>query len=201
MRVYDQATAEVKQGGTRRGANMGILSVEHPDIEDFITCKSDMVTLQNFNISVAMTDKFMQRVVDGDDEANRIFNIICMNAYNNGDPGLFFIDTANKANPTPKLGGTPPPPPPPAVASAEAGLSVPPLDLPPLPTSPVIPTAVEESTPPAAPTLQPLGATPAGNPQADEAALAEIQKELDSLKSAATNDATPPPTPPPAPAV
>jgi len=100
-----------------------------------------------------------------------------------------------------KLGSTVPTPPSPAVASAEAGLSVPPLDLPPLPTSPVIPTAVEESTPPAAPTLQPLGATPAGNPQADEAALAEIQKELDSLKSAATNDATPPPTPPPAPAV
>jgi len=119
MRVFDSATEAIKQGGTRRGANMAILSVTHPDIERFITLKADMVTLTNFNISVAVTEGFMQTVeqdrdyelitprsgqVVGKRSARRIFQIIVENAWANGDPGIVFIDRINRDNPTPNLG-------------------------------------------------------------------------------------------------
>jgi ribonucleoside-diphosphate reductase alpha chain len=119
MRVFDAATESIKQGGTRRGANMAILNVEHPDIEAFINVKSDMTTLQNFNISVAVTEKFM-KAVERDEEyvltnprtgarvtkkrARDIFRQIIANAWKNGDPGLVFIDRINRDNPTPALG-------------------------------------------------------------------------------------------------
>jgi ribonucleoside-diphosphate reductase alpha chain len=119
MRVYDAATESIKQGGTRRGANMAILSVDHPDIEAFINIKSDMTTLQNFNISVAVTEGFMQAVERDDDydllnprtrqpagrrSARAIFRQIIANAWKNGDPGLVFLDRINHDNPTPQLG-------------------------------------------------------------------------------------------------
>ncbi|HEY8172758.1 MAG TPA: vitamin B12-dependent ribonucleotide reductase [Dehalococcoidia bacterium] len=119
MRVFDSATESIKQGGTRRGANMAILSVDHPDIEAFINVKSDMTTLQNFNISVAVTERFMQ-AVERDEEyelvnprtraavgarrARDIFRQIVANAWRNGDPGLVFLDRINRDNPTPQLG-------------------------------------------------------------------------------------------------
>jgi ribonucleoside-diphosphate reductase alpha chain len=119
MRVYDAATESIKQGGTRRGANMAILSVDHPDIEAFISVKSDMTALQNFNISVAVTERFMQAVDRGEPyelvnprthhvartaEARDVFRQIVENAWNNGDPGLVFLDRVNRDNPTPQLG-------------------------------------------------------------------------------------------------
>jgi ribonucleoside-diphosphate reductase alpha chain len=119
MRVFDAATESIKQGGTRRGANMAILSVDHPDIETFINVKSDMTTLQNFNISVAVTERFMQAVeagesydlinprtgaVVGQRDARAIFRQIVENAWKNGDPGLVFLDRINRDNPTPHLG-------------------------------------------------------------------------------------------------
>ncbi len=119
MRVYDAATESIKQGGTRRGANMAILSIDHPDIEAFINVKSDMTTLQNFNISVAVTERFMQAVerdeqydlvnprthsVAGRRNARNIFRQIVANAWRNGDPGLVFLDRINRDNPTPRLG-------------------------------------------------------------------------------------------------
>ncbi len=119
LRVFDAATEAIKQGGTRRGANMGILDVTHPDIEEFIALKSDMRTLTNFNISVAVTESFME-AVERDDEyelvnpkdggvvarkrARHIFDLIVANAWRNGDPGIVFIDRINRDNPTPKLG-------------------------------------------------------------------------------------------------
>ncbi len=119
MRVFDAATESIKQGGTRRGANMAILNVEHPDIEAFINVKSDMTALQNFNISVAVTERFMQ-AVERDEEYNLInprtqkragrkrardiFRQIIVNAWKNGDPGIVFIDRVNRDNPTPRLG-------------------------------------------------------------------------------------------------
>jgi len=119
MRVFDAATESIKQGGTRRGANMAILNVDHPDIEAFINVKSDMTALQNFNISVAVTERFMQ-AVERDEEydlinprtrkragkkrARDIFRQIIVNAWKNGDPGLVFIDRINRDNPTPQLG-------------------------------------------------------------------------------------------------
>jgi ribonucleoside-diphosphate reductase alpha chain len=119
MRVFDAATESIKQGGTRRGANMAILNVEHPDIEAFINVKADMTALQNFNISVAVTERFM-RAVERDEEydlvnprtkkragkkrARDIFRQIIVNAWKNGDPGLVFIDRINRDNPTPQLG-------------------------------------------------------------------------------------------------
>ncbi|MEK7693189.1 MAG: LAGLIDADG family homing endonuclease, partial [Chloroflexota bacterium] len=119
MRVYDAATESIKQGGTRRGANMAILSVDHPDIEAFINVKSDMAALQNFNISVAVTERFMQAVERDEPyelinprthkvaraaEARDVFRQIVENAWKNGDPGLVFLDRVNRDNPTPQLG-------------------------------------------------------------------------------------------------
>jgi ribonucleoside-diphosphate reductase alpha chain len=119
MRVFDAATEAIKQGGTRRGANMAILSVYHPDIEQFINAKADMVTLQNFNCSVAVDAAFMKAVEQGREftlvnprtgkaagkrDARAVFRQIIENAWRNGDPGLVFLDRINRDNPTPRLG-------------------------------------------------------------------------------------------------
>jgi ribonucleoside-diphosphate reductase alpha chain len=119
MSLYDSSTEVVKQGGTRRGANMGILRVDHPDIEDFIDCKQDITKITNFNISVAITDAFMRAVdkgemydvinprtqeVVGQKDARAIFDKIVQNAWRTGEPGVFFIDRANFYNPVPHLG-------------------------------------------------------------------------------------------------
>ena len=119
LKVFDAATEAIKQGGTRRGANMGILAVTHPDIEKFITLKSDMRTLTNFNLSVAVTEEFM-RAVENDEEyklinprsgevvghrrARHVFDLLVANAWRNGDPGIVFIDRINRDSPTPNLG-------------------------------------------------------------------------------------------------
>ena len=119
MKVFDAATEAIKQGGTRRGANMAILDVHHPDIESFINVKGDMTTLTNFNISVAADEAFM-RAVEADAEydlinprsgevvgrrrARAVFDQIVANAWRNGDPGLVFLDRINDDNPTPQLG-------------------------------------------------------------------------------------------------
>lgn len=118
MRVFNAATEEVKQGGTRRGANMGVLCVNHPDIEEFITCK-ESGGITNFNISVAITDKFME-AVEKDDFfdliepstkavvktvlARRIWNLLVHHAWRYGDPGILFMDEINRCNPTPHIG-------------------------------------------------------------------------------------------------
>jgi ribonucleoside-diphosphate reductase alpha chain len=119
MRLYDASTEVVKQGGTRRGANMGILRVDHPDIRDFITCKTDTSQITNFNISVAVTDAFMEAVrtgssydlvnprtgeVVGREDARELFDLIVHGAWATGEPGVFFIDRANHYNPVPHLG-------------------------------------------------------------------------------------------------
>ncbi len=115
LKVIDAGTEAVKQGGTRRGANMGVLRVDHPDITHFITMKRDGITAQNFNISVAITDAFIKAIhekapydlinptdgsVAGQANAQEIFDLIVDSAWNNGDPGLIFIDKVNRLNPT-----------------------------------------------------------------------------------------------------
>jgi ribonucleoside-diphosphate reductase alpha chain len=119
MTLYDASTEVVKQGGTRRGANMGILRVDHPDIREFIGCKTDTSKITNFNISVAMTDAFMEAVeaeadydltcpktgeIVGQENAKEIFDLIVNGAWATGEPGVFFVDRANEANPVPQLG-------------------------------------------------------------------------------------------------
>jgi len=119
MRLYDASTDVVKQGGTRRGANMGILRVDHPDIREFVTCKLDVTQITNFNISVAVTDAFMDAVrtggaydllsprsgeVVGQEDAREIFDLIVHGAWATGEPGVFFVDRANEYNPVPRLG-------------------------------------------------------------------------------------------------
>lgn len=139
LRVYDHAFGEVAQGGTRRGANMGVLRVDHPDIEEFITCKTDENAITNFNISIGITDAFMQAVKDdlewelrfpdvtspkyrgfkGTPEqaeqigislitfkkvrARDLFDKIVQQAHLNGEPGMLFLDAANRSNPVPHL--------------------------------------------------------------------------------------------------
>jgi ribonucleoside-diphosphate reductase alpha chain len=139
LSVYDQAFGEIAQGGTRRGANMAVLRVDHPDIEDFVTCKTDENAVTNFNISVGITDAFM-RAVDNDEDwplrfvdvtdpvtkgfdgtleqaeadglpiithkvvnARELFQKIVSQAHHNGEPGLLFLDAANRSNPVPHL--------------------------------------------------------------------------------------------------
>ncbi|HHF42644.1 MAG TPA: adenosylcobalamin-dependent ribonucleoside-diphosphate reductase, partial [Candidatus Aminicenantes bacterium] len=121
LRIYDAATEQIKQGGKRRGANMGVLRIDHPDILDFITCKERDDSINNFNISVGLTDEFMQALkenrkydlinprskeVQNQLDAKRVFDLICTMAWKNGDPGIIFLDRMNwpNSNPTPKLG-------------------------------------------------------------------------------------------------
>jgi len=139
LRVYDHAFGEIAQGGTRRGANMGVLRVDHPDVEEFITCKTDENQITNFNISVGITDAFMRAVRDDKDwelrfpdvhdpkyrevrgtidqmekagvriqthkkvRARDLFDKIVKQAHHNGEPGVLFLDAANRANPVPHL--------------------------------------------------------------------------------------------------
>jgi len=139
LRVYDHAFGEVAQGGTRRGANMGVLRVDHPDVEDFISCKTNENRITNFNISVGITDAFMRAVKDDAEwelrfpditspeyrttrgtleqleaagvpmrvykkvRARELFNQIVKQAHHNGEPGVLFLDAANRQNPVPHL--------------------------------------------------------------------------------------------------
>jgi ribonucleoside-diphosphate reductase alpha chain len=119
MKLYDASTDVVKQGGTRRGANMGILRVDHPDVLEFISCKDDLTQVTNFNISVAVTDAFMAALeagtaydvihpksgkVVGQLDAREVFRKIVHGAWKTGEPGVFYIDRANRYNPVPHLG-------------------------------------------------------------------------------------------------
>jgi len=119
IKVFDSATEAIKQGGKRRGANMGILRIDHPDIEEFIIAKREEKILTNFNLSVAITDHFMEALEKGEKfplinprnkkivkyiDPKRIFSLIAESAWECGDPGVIFIDTINRYNPTPHLG-------------------------------------------------------------------------------------------------
>ena len=119
MRIFDVATDVVKQGGKRRGANMGILNIKHPDILEFIAAKEHEGFLTNFNLSVAVDDEFMQKVEDDDEyelinprnneavkrlRALEVFNSVVENAWKSGDPGIIFLDEINRKNPTPRAG-------------------------------------------------------------------------------------------------
>ncbi|MBN2059311.1 MAG: vitamin B12-dependent ribonucleotide reductase [Deltaproteobacteria bacterium] len=119
MKIFNTATEQVKQGGTRRGANMGILRVDHPDIMEFIYCKQNNKEMNNFNISVAVTDEFMESVekngyydlIDprdgkksGELKSRDVYQALVRQAWENGDPGVIFIDRINRDNPTPSIG-------------------------------------------------------------------------------------------------
>jgi ribonucleoside-diphosphate reductase alpha chain len=119
MKVFDAATNAIKQGGRRRGANMGVPRVDHPDIERFISAKDGPTSLPNFNLSVAVTDDFMDRAARDEDydlinprtgmkvrsiSASYILERIATSAWRSGDPGVLYIDTVNRGNPTPGLG-------------------------------------------------------------------------------------------------
>lgn len=120
LEMYDAVTQTIKQGGRRRGANMAVLRVDHPDIKEFITCKdAENTKIINFNISVGVTDEFMRAVEDNESwdlinprdgevtetvQARELFNMIAEHAWLTGDPGILFLDEANKFNPTPAIG-------------------------------------------------------------------------------------------------
>ncbi|GBE40537.1 ribonucleoside-diphosphate reductase NrdZ [bacterium BMS3Bbin09] len=119
MTVFDSATEAIKQGGTRRGANMGILRVDHPDIMDFISAKEDKTKLNNFNLSIAMTDVFMDALKNDAEydlinphthiptsklKAKEVYNEIVNRAWKTGEPGIIFMDRMNQYNPTPSVG-------------------------------------------------------------------------------------------------
>jgi ribonucleoside-diphosphate reductase alpha chain len=119
MKIFDAATENIKQGGKRRGANMGILNIDHPDIERFISIKQEEGVLRNFNLSVGITDAFMQCVLNDELwylkdpntgetvkklKAKYLWDMLVENAWRSGDPGLVFLDTINAANPTPHIG-------------------------------------------------------------------------------------------------
>ncbi len=119
MKVFNAATEAVKQGGTRRGANMGILRVDHPDIMDFISCKKDLTQLTNFNISVGLTEKFMRAAAEdkkydlinpatqkktGSLRAKQVYDFIIDTAWRSGEPGIVFLDRINSQNPVPSAG-------------------------------------------------------------------------------------------------
>jgi ribonucleoside-diphosphate reductase alpha chain len=119
MQVFDAATEAVRQGGARRGANMGVLRVDHPDILEFIRAKTQNNGLRNFNISVSVTEPFMQAVIaranyplihprsgrpTGHLNAGDVFRLICRTAWETGDPGIIFLDRINRDNPTPEIG-------------------------------------------------------------------------------------------------
>ncbi|MBN1354591.1 MAG: adenosylcobalamin-dependent ribonucleoside-diphosphate reductase, partial [Candidatus Omnitrophica bacterium] len=118
-KVFNAATQAVKQGGTRRGANMGILRVDHPDILEFITCKENDKEITNFNISVGLTEDFVAKAMADEEyalvdphtkntykklNAREVLNLIVKMAWKNGEPGIVFLDRLNKDNPTPQLG-------------------------------------------------------------------------------------------------
>ena len=119
MKIFNTATEQVKQGGTRRGANMAILRVDHPDILEFISCKKDHADLNNFNISVGLSEAFMKAVEAGKDyelidprtgntagrlNAGEVYTALISHAWETGDPGIVFLDRINRDNPTPELG-------------------------------------------------------------------------------------------------
>jgi len=119
LRIFDAATHEIKQGGRRRGANMGVLRVDHPDILQFIQAKTRAGVLENFNLSVAVTNDFMEKACAGEDydlvnprtakpcgklNAGQVLDAIAQEAWRTGEPGVLFLDAVNEANPTPHLG-------------------------------------------------------------------------------------------------